>query len=341
MKQALHIFRKDARYLRREIGLLAGLALVYSWAATHPMNPVWAELLLVIGAVYLIARLIHAETIPGDRQFWITRPYRWSSLLIAKTLGLIVFVNLPILAARFYAITALGFPPRTALAPLLWSQFIIFLGVTVPIAALAAVTSGIVPFTFAMLIVVAVGFAFDEGLAPPAVPGVRLVLTGMQWMWDSLALITLISLALAVLYLQYRNRSTLLSRCLGVCLLAAGAMAYAYVPWPVAAAIQTGISKGFPPRSVELGFAPEAKLLFNRGMMWRGGMQVDVPISVRGVAPDVEVIPDAVTLTFEGEDGSSWTSGGYQTIALAKRTPGRGPTTLNANVDVPLSFFKK
>ena len=54
---------------------------------------------LPLVAWYLIARLIHAETLPGDRQFWITRPYRWQSLLGAKVLFVLVFLNLPMTVA--------------------------------------------------------------------------------------------------------------------------------------------------------------------------------------------------------------------------------------------------
>ena len=35
----------------------------------------------------------------GDRQFWITRPYRWQSLLGAKVRFVLVFLNLPMTVA--------------------------------------------------------------------------------------------------------------------------------------------------------------------------------------------------------------------------------------------------
>src|SRR5690348_3994597 len=92
MRQALHIFRKDARYLWPEICLILALVTVFGWS-----NPDAIELLVFTATAYLIARLIHAEALPGDRQFWITRPYRWQSLLGAKLLFVLVFVNLPIM----------------------------------------------------------------------------------------------------------------------------------------------------------------------------------------------------------------------------------------------------
>jgi len=100
MRQTLHIFGKDVRYLWREICLVLALDAMFAWIETHSPDPWWAEMLLTAAAGYLVARLIHAEAIPGDRQFWITRPYRWKSLLGAKLLFVLVFVNLPILIAQ-------------------------------------------------------------------------------------------------------------------------------------------------------------------------------------------------------------------------------------------------
>lgn len=81
MHQMWHIFRKDVRYLRYEatlVWLFAGI-----FAAMHLRAPrtlsdiVWIpEVLLFVGVASIIGRLVLAEAIPGNRQFWITRPYR-------------------------------------------------------------------------------------------------------------------------------------------------------------------------------------------------------------------------------------------------------------------------
>jgi hypothetical protein len=41
-------------------------------------------MLWIFAAVFLIARSIHAEAIPGDRQFWLARLYVRCSLFGAK-----------------------------------------------------------------------------------------------------------------------------------------------------------------------------------------------------------------------------------------------------------------
>src|SRR5688572_9797593 len=128
MRQALHIFHKDVHDVRKELCAVIAIAMLYSLAATQSANSGWAELLLAIASAYVIARLIHAETIPGDRQFWITRPYNRSSLLLAKIVGIVILVNTPIFAARLYVLLDAGFPVQNVLAPLAWSQFLIFVG---------------------------------------------------------------------------------------------------------------------------------------------------------------------------------------------------------------------
>jgi hypothetical protein len=342
LRQALHIFKKDARYLRKELCLIAALALLYVWAASHPVNPAWAGLLLAIGAAYVIARLIQAESIPGDKQFWLTRPYCRSSLLIAKILGIILFVNAPIFAARLYLLVASGFPLQSTLGALLWSHFLLLVGAMLPIAALASVTPGIVPFTFAGLILVAIGFGIDSSIAPPRPLAVRLNLSSSQWIWDSIAVLTLIAVAIPVLYIQYRSRRTWISRSVILCVLVVGAAGYMYIPWPVAAAIQSSLSRQrFDSRAVHVSLAPEAKQFFSRGVQGRNDFQIDVPIAVRGIPDDVEVVPDGLSLIFQAADGSTWSSGNYIYPALAKVAPGPGAPILNANVDVPGEFFER
>src|SRR5215475_2162267 len=105
MKQAIHIFKKDVRYLCLEICLFIALAALFGWRDYN-----WSEILLPVTAVFFIVRLIQGETIPGDTQFWITRPYRWTSLLEAKVLFILNFISTPVLVARIVIVERSGFP---------------------------------------------------------------------------------------------------------------------------------------------------------------------------------------------------------------------------------------
>lgn len=102
---------------------------------------------------------IHAEAIPGNNQFWISRPYRWKSLITAKLLFIIPFVNAPIFLARLATIFAAKLPIFASLPGLFWSQFLMVFAVCLPMAALAAITAGLVPFVFSALVLFAAGLA--------------------------------------------------------------------------------------------------------------------------------------------------------------------------------------
>ncbi len=121
MSQALHIFKKDVRHLRFEIAIAITVTALFAFIETkHALWPVdavysrtpasyLALLLLPVAWWMLIGRAIHDEALPGDRQFWITRPYSWRSLLSAKILFILAFINLPMLIAQLVILRAYGF----------------------------------------------------------------------------------------------------------------------------------------------------------------------------------------------------------------------------------------
>src|SRR5512146_3310756 len=99
MKQILHIFSKDVRRLWIEILLLVAAAALFAWVVPkgwrsgdlYVINPFEGisrvvYLVLPLSWCLIIGRLIHGETLVGDRQFWLTRPYEWPNLLAAKVI---------------------------------------------------------------------------------------------------------------------------------------------------------------------------------------------------------------------------------------------------------------
>ena len=335
MRQAFHIFKKDVYYLKREIGLLLVLAVALAWGELHSRNGSWVEVLLTAAAVYLIARVIHAEALPGDRQFWITRPYRRSSLLGAKLLFVIVCVNAPIFLARLYVIAAAGLPLSVALPRLVWSQFLMFAGASLPVAALAALTPSLVPFLFAMLILLAAGLGMQEMLAPPFKFGSRELLLPMQWLWGAIAFIAAASAALAVIWLQYKNRQTLVNMIVAAGIALSGAVAYLYVPWPAAAAVQGVLSKqAIESSSISLTGAgrPRSRLLAGR---LGDNVEVDFPLAVR-VPAEFDFRADAFSLAIMLPNGAGWKTGPYRFSTLSEYS---AKSTFYANVLLPAAFF--
>lgn len=301
MHQALHIFKKDVRYLRREIALMVLIAVVL--ATLHSPDYVRViEFALIGAAAFLIGRLVLAEAIPGDRQFWITRPYRWQSLLCAKLFFIAAFVNLPVFLAHIFILTVDGFPLLSSIPGLLWSQVLLFVFFALPVTALAALSSGMAAFIFAQLIVVAAGYGLWEMLLATRIPRLGSA-GGAGWVRDSIAFVAISTIALAVLFLQYIRRRTIFSRGFALAAVALAALAYAAMPFPLAFALQTHVSK-------QPALGSSVRIALDRSSSWQywshpvgPGILLHFPISIQGIPEGTEVQADALRLTFQSQDG--------------------------------------
>ena len=130
LQQTLHIFRKDVRHLRLEIAGVMAMNVLFAVTQVFTLRTIrrWGggggfgiwELLLPAAWFFLIARAVHAEPIPGDRQFWISRPYRRASLLLAKAIFILTFVNLPFLIMQSAILKLDAFPILSHAGALLW-----------------------------------------------------------------------------------------------------------------------------------------------------------------------------------------------------------------------------
>ena len=54
----------------------------------------------MLGCMYLGVSVVQQERVPGDRQYWLTRPYDWRCLLAAKNAFLLIFLAPPLIAAK-------------------------------------------------------------------------------------------------------------------------------------------------------------------------------------------------------------------------------------------------
>jgi hypothetical protein len=311
MREAWHIFKKDARYLRFEIALVLAMLAIFTWIVRQG-NPygmdvagiipgAWIILLFSIASTYMMARLIHAETIPGDRQFWITRPYRWKSLFAAKVLFIIAFVNVPIFMARFVIIAAAGFPVMANLPGLLWSQAVMFLISQLPVITLAALTSGIMSFILtALVLMFVVSNAFFRGPSDAfSFP--------TQWIGSSILVVTMLAVAIPILLLQYRHRRTRFSRVLGIAGFVLLITLIRVISYTSELNAQTWISRQLSQTSsmgitVDAARLPPAHGLVPPDPQTKF-VEIDIPLVANNVPEGQEVQFDAVDIWYETADG--------------------------------------
>jgi hypothetical protein len=222
VNKTLRIFVKDTRHLWPEVllalALTAGFAATdhYAWAfSAHPELQQHKEFLrgcleflMPIAWWLLIARAVHDESLVGDRQFWITRPYGWQRVLSAKLLFIAAFICVPFFLAQVFLLHQAGLHPLLVLPGLLRLMLLLCGFVLLPLLAFSAVTP-----TLTRMILVVLGLivyialvmygCFSLGHPTNAAPG-----NGDQGEF----IIWLIPLAyIAVTFLQYMRRRTIVS----------------------------------------------------------------------------------------------------------------------------------
>lgn len=161
MTQALHILRKDLHHQRIDLTLYAVLLLFLYWLVPTGWPGRWSSTTapqLVLGLLQfavpilwlvLITRLIHEEPLTGNRQFWTTRPYRWSSLLTAKLLFIALFIALPFVLMQCALLMHAGLSPFQQLQTVAVAKVLLI--TWAPMMLIAAVTSTLASSIFTLL----------------------------------------------------------------------------------------------------------------------------------------------------------------------------------------------
>ncbi len=343
MRQVLVIFRKDASHLWPRLLPAFALTAVMGWldsvGFSSPLEGL-VEILWVLSYLYAGACLIHEETLPGDHQFWLTRPYDWRRLLAAKLLFLALFAALPLMTAEAVALAVNGLSPARYAAPLLSTAAAFAGAVALIAAALAAVTETLVQLLWAVLALAAV-----ESFA--AITG-----SGSGGWIAAVSLGAVIAAAgMAVLLVQYAFRKTLLSR--GI---VAGAVLIAAAT-PYAGAWHAGWmlhAKLFSPPvelpQVLVAFDPADRnpVSYAEASRFPGPGQegLYLPVRVSGIPDGASVITERISANIETKDGTRWNSGWVPAGGLTPAGSTRdldliraaGPAWLYVNVD--RSFYR-
>jgi hypothetical protein len=269
----------------------------------------------------LVARVIHAERLVGNTQFWITRPYTWQGLLAAKLFFLAVFIYLPYLVAQILLLGEAGFNPLHFIPGLLYKSLFFVSAFLLPLAALAAITSNFARMTLTMLgiliaaIILVVLIVFTSGI----VTGGQPLPTPIA---NRLALALFLSFCGAALILQYFLRKVWLARAVLLAIpLLLCAVAFLDLDqrlinhtYPVSAA-ELATNQAAEAKSesiIQLDYKPETVQGHEGFSTYRSNgkvrIGVEIPLVESGVADGTLVRFDAIQADLTAPDGTHWNS---------------------------------
>lgn len=317
MNQVLHIFRKDTRRFWPEIVASIGIAAAFAFIEPHAWDvSVDAQTFQVMRAIavsfvvlipagwwFLTARAVQEEGLVGDRYFWITKPYRWDRLLLAKVLLVVVFVAVPYTVAQLVMLKEAGFQAFEHVAHVARNAFTLSAAAVFPLLAMATVTSNLVRLvltllgTFLTMLGYGVYVTLQHGYIaslPASIPTVVIAI--------------LIAGCAMVITLQYATRRAWLARVL----------LFAVLPLvlaTVAAAMhrQSLVDATYPPPPAGSASVMTAAVNPTAGFpvkarWWRHEGYIDLPMLYSGVADGTAVLAQNFRFTFTAPDGDRWTS---------------------------------
>jgi uncharacterized membrane protein len=321
MRQVLNIFRKDTRQFWIEIVLSVTVVFAFAlvcpnqWRVFHDQSIqnrmtfilIALGLLMVTGWWLLIARAVHAESLVGDRQFWITRPYEWKKLLAAKVLFFAAWIGVPYLLAQLLVLAEAGFHPLEHMPGLLVNILLFSVAYLLPMVALATVTSNFARLTMTVLgvLIVYIGYSY--------LVNVNLLGNSSTNPYTNYMLLPLLFAGCAAaIALQYATRRVWVARGLLIALpilMAVSVAAYrrqslvdrAYPAPSAGAAAPVSITH------IPSNFHPD------EARSWEGEDYIDLPVQYSGVAEGTAVFADDFKFSITAADGSQWSSP-WQTI---------------------------
>jgi hypothetical protein len=340
MNQIVAIFKKDARHLWPEVLVIliltAALVRIYphTWAPPEPsvivLQQVAVALLFLVPMSWwiLITRLIQSESLVGDRQFWLTRPYEWKKLLAAKALFLLAFLYLPLFIAHSLLLIEAGFHPLAYVPGLLYNLLLITAIIVLPPLAIATVTSGFAKTTLTIL-----GILIGElGLI---VLAAVLPSTHAKAPSDGghLTLILFLCIFLSVILIQYAKRKLWLSRTIlgGVALFGILAVLIPTDDHDIRKAYPQVTSTQLP---VQLTFAPDEThkiALFGYDLKQKD-VSLTLPFNVSGITAGKAISLDDTLISIDAPNGLHWTSH-WQGAFGQYYLPSIPTTMISINVD--------
>ncbi|HLK69678.1 MAG TPA: hypothetical protein VKU19_39890 [Bryobacteraceae bacterium] len=306
MTTILHILRKDVRHLWPHAS-----AVFILMAISAILDPTYANrgpsfsfsllsgFALPLACWNLIIAAIHEEKLPGDRQFWVTRPYPWKQLLAAKGLFLAIFLNIPLALWHTAAYMAVGIPVWQHLPALVWRQFFFSAIFILPVAAVAALTSSL-----GQVVLAALAILLPLGIMETFLFGRFRI----NWMRVEGYFITAIAVMVVagvgmILVVQYSRRNTRLARTL------AGALAVLILAVAFAAGQVSGGSLHYENSAIRVSLDEQSS--GHSTIVPSGGRDIvtlDIPLRVTGIPEGIDLVQNSIQFSLDGSQGHTWHS---------------------------------
>jgi len=320
MKQILLIFRKDVVRHWPEILIALTLLGIYAHWALHPGLPTAMAFsftgmflrqefivpLLVLFWSFLTVRIVHGESLVGDRQWWVTKPYVWWKLLAAKVLFLLAFVGLPLFLLQLYLLRNSGFPVLPHVGGVLRMQLVLATILFLPSIALGTLTRGLAQALLGAVIVLLGAIAASYLIAQ--VPSSAMSSTAQTA--DAATTLLLVASILVAAIWQYARRKTLYARGLVFGAYAAIVLIGVLTPY------EKYVEKKYPhvdEREAPAHFAilpPNLDTGKNRvSQDFMPDIYLHLSLAVSGVAPGRMVFVNGIKATIDLPDGHSWSPG--------------------------------
>lgn len=307
MHLMFHIFKKDLRRLWPAVlitlALLAELARLdcwrRDWLATSGEG--WLNLLLPLTWACLIALLVQQESLVGDRQFWITWPYRWQTLLGSKALFVLVFIHFPALIADATILAFHGFHPVEYASRLIGKQVLLAATVTAPALGLATLFENIAAFLLAAIVIVGAAAYLAGAYEPMRAPWLQ----GDE-IRGGIATCILAVTAAVIILIQYLRRRTAPSRIAGAGAMVFAGLLFGYLPPTVIARIRSTLHPAAADISLRLlSSRPELPPGLEAS---RSGeiVQLALPVAVSGVSDTEDMRFTVLSVEMVGPDAQRY-----------------------------------
>jgi hypothetical protein len=320
MKQILLIFRKDAVRHWPEILISLTVLGIYAHWALHPGPPAAmafsftgmflrqefiAPLLLLFWS-FLTLRVVYGESLVGDRQWWVTKPYVWWKLLAAKVLFLLAFVGLPLFLLQLYLLRNSGFPVLPHIGGVLRMQLLLATILFLPSIALGGLTRSLAQALLGAVIVLLGAIAATYLIAQ--VPSSAMSFTAETA--DAATTLLLVASILVPAIWQYARRKTLYARGLVFGAYAAVVLIGVLTPY------EKYVEKKYP--LVDQREAPAHFTILppnldtgknRRSPDFIPDVYLYLSLSVSDIAPGRMVLVDGMKATIDLSDDHSWSPG--------------------------------